>query len=127
MEFVVILIANDQYALCTGGFVFKSKWGVLLTFFSLIIILHGCKSKEEVAAEQGHALAQHKLGKMYANGEGKKANKVYAYMWFNFSAAQGVESAKISKLALEKLMTSSEIQEATLLAEECVKKRYIDC
>lgn len=95
--------------------------------FALVSGLQGCKSKEEVAAEQGHALAQHKLGKMYATGEGKSENRIYAYMWFGFSALQGFESAQISKNEIEKIMTPSQIKESQRLSAECVLKRYIDC
>ena len=46
-----------------------------------------------LAAEQGHTRAQLNLGAMYATGEGVPQDLVFAYMWSDFSAAQGNESA----------------------------------
>ena len=40
------------------------------------------------AADQGHADAQHNLGRMYANGEGVSQDDVEAYMWLSLAAVQ---------------------------------------
>ena len=80
-----------------------------------------------LAAEQGDAMAQAAIGYMYNNGKGVPEDKVLAYMWWNLAAAQGFEKANISKLAIEKKMSSSEIQAAKKLSKDCVKKYYIDC
>jgi len=65
---------------------------VCLTLSALVFALQGCKTKEEkaaskalVSAKQGAALAQFKLGKRYASGEGVVEDMVYAYMWVNFA------------------------------------------
>ena len=94
---------------------------LLITLLPLAFTLHSCKSKTQLDAEQGHASAQYQLGMQYANGEGLEASNIYAYMWWNFSAAQGFEKANISKLAIEKN------QAAKKLSKDCVKKYYIDC
>ena len=41
------------------------------------------------AAEQGHALGQLNLGKMYVNGRGVPKDNVLAYMWANIAGANG--------------------------------------
>ncbi len=100
---------------------------LLITLLPLAFTLQSCKSKTQLDAEQGHASAQYQLGMQYANGEGLEVSNIYAYMWWSFSAAQGFEKANISKLAIEKKMSSSEIQAAKKLSKDCEKKYYIDC
>jgi uncharacterized protein len=45
------------------------------------------------AAEQGHPVAKHYLGVMYAEGRGVPQDYVRAYMWFSLSPAQGEQRA----------------------------------
>ena len=105
-----------------------SKPYTSLMLFILVLILLGCKSQTELSAEQGAALAQLKLGKMYDKGEGVKEDKVYAYMWMNLAMNQGLGStASDHKDEVAKQMTSAQIEEAEKLSIECKKKSYRDC
>lgn len=112
-----------------------SNFAILITLSTLVLILSSCKTPEEkaankalVSAEQGAALAQYKLGKMYATGEGVIKNMTYAHMWVNFADTQGLgDTASEYKNELEKQMTPSQIEEAEKLAEECKVKGYKDC
>lgn len=45
------------------------------------------------AAEQGHPLAQWKLGRMYADGDGVKADQLQAYQYFSRIASDQAEAA----------------------------------
>lgn len=113
----------------------KSTILVCLTLSAFVFTLQGCKTKEEkaaskalISAERGAALAQFKLGKMYASGEGVVKDMVYAYMWVNFADKQGLgATASDYKSELVKLMDPSQIDAAEKLAIECKKKIYKDC
>ncbi len=72
-------------------------------------------------AEQGDALAQFILGLMYTNGDGVPEDLVYAYMWFNLSAAQGDETARNHKDIIEQRMTREQIAEAQRLSREWIE------
>jgi len=108
---------------------------ICLILLSLVIILQGCKTKEEAAAskalksaEQGAAIGQFKLGKMYANGEGVEQDNVYAYMWVNSAVIQGLgDSANEFKNRLVKQMTPTQIAAAEKLTIECKSKGYKEC
>jgi len=108
---------------------------VCLTLSALVFALQGCKTKEEkaaskalVSAKQGAALAQFKLGKRYASGEGVVEDMVYAYMWVNFADSQGLGSTTSEyKSKLVKLMTLSQIETAEKLTVECKQKAYKNC
>ncbi len=58
---------------------------------------------------------------MYANGEGVPEDHVLAYMWFNLSAAQGVEVAPGNKDIIEQRMTREQIAEAQRLSTEWIE------
>ena len=48
-----------------------------------------------LAAEQGHAQAQNKLGKFYENGScGAEANNAVAIKWYQLAADQGHSESK---------------------------------
>ena len=79
------------------------------------------------AAEQGHALAQTRLGGMYAQGQGVLRDYVHAHMWANIAASSGDKNAVELRNFIEKEMTPSQITEAQKLARECVRKAYRDC
>ena len=71
-----------------------------------------------LAAEQGNAYAQTKLGVMYDKGFGVPQDFAQAHMWFNLAAAGGDETAaKIREFYSEK-MTPDQIAEAQRLARE---------
>ena len=74
------------------------------------------------AADQGHPLAQTKLGIMYEDGEGVPQDRVLAHMWFSLAAAQGSELAGAFVSELTKEMTPAEIAEAERLAREWKRK-----
>ena len=81
-----------------------------------------------LSAEQGYAKAQYNLGVMYALGQGVIEDKVYAHMWGNILNSNGHEDGKkIMEYLLKKGMTQSQVEKATDLARECVRKNYKDC
>ncbi len=100
-----------------------------------LIASQSCKTKEEAAAskalnsaEQGAAIGQLKLGKMYAAGEGVEQDIIYAHMWVNAAVSQGLgDSATDFKSQLANKMTASEIETAENLYIQCKKKSYKDC
>jgi uncharacterized protein len=75
------------------------------------------------AADQGHPLAQTKLGIMYEDGHGVPQDRVRAHMWLSLAAAQGSELAGAFVTELTKQMTSAQIAEAQRLAREWKPKR----
>ncbi|QMU60843.1 MAG: hypothetical protein GKR92_03700 [Gammaproteobacteria bacterium] len=113
----------------------KSTLPICIALFALVFVIQGCKTKEEKAAnkallsaEQGAALAQFKLGKMYASGEGVPEDKLYAYMWVNAADIQGLgDSASEYKSELVKQMTPTQIEAAEKLYAECKEKSYKSC
>jgi len=50
----------------------------------------------ELAAEQGHGKAQHKLGVMHANGWGVPMDEAEAMKWYMLAANNGVTAAQVS-------------------------------
>jgi hypothetical protein len=69
-------------------------------------------------AEQGNADAQFMLGYMYASGKGVLQDYIQAHVWFNLSAAQGVEKAAASRDRTAQVMTPQQIAEAQKIARE---------
>ena len=78
-------------------------------------------------AAQGDSSAQYNLGMMYAFGQGVAQDNIYAHMWWSIAASNGNEEAKEEVDSLSKYMTPSQLEKATELARECVKKEYKDC
>lgn len=113
----------------------KSSLLICLVLFSLVVVFQGCKTKAESAAakalnsaEQGAAIGQFKLGKMYASGEGVEQDNVYAYMWVNSAVIQGLgDSANEFKNELVKQMTPTQVAAAEKLTIECKSKGYKEC
>jgi len=81
-----------------------------------------------IAAENGDSLAQTQLGFFYANGIGTDRDLVKALMWNTVS----YENNR-SKHALDnsqnytKYMKLAQIEEARVLAEKCIRRKYKDC
>ncbi len=71
-----------------------------------------------VLAEQGDAAAQYNLGLMYSHGRGVPQDDVQAHMWFNLSAAHGMESARTLRDRLAEKMTPAQLADAQRLAQE---------
>jgi TPR repeat protein len=67
---------------------------------------------------QGYSPAQATLGAMYADGIGVLQDFVYAHMWLNIAASQGVEGATEFRDLVAKIMTPEQIAEAQTLARE---------
>ena len=81
----------------------------------------------QLAAEQGHSKAQGNLGVMYAFGNGVIKDYVYAHMWGNIASMNGNDLGALLRDDFAEKMTSSQIEEAQLLARECIKKNYKGC
>jgi TPR repeat protein len=71
-----------------------------------------------LAANQGYALAQNKLGVLYATGQGVPQDYIRAHMWFNLSAAGGDQAAAENLKHAAQVMTPAQIFEAMKLARE---------
>jgi len=69
-------------------------------------------------AEQEHALAQFALGVMYHHGWGVPQDYVKAHIWYNLSAAQGVETARKNRKIIATKMAPEQVAEAQRLARE---------
>ena len=80
-----------------------------------------------LAAEQGDADAQHNIGIAYSQGKGVLQDYVFAHMWINIAAANGNDGAPKSRDIVQDLMTPAQIEQAQVLARECVKMQYKDC
>ena len=79
------------------------------------------------SAEQGNAFAQHHLSLLYYFGNGVPEDKKYAYMWANFASLSGIEVAEQLRQVLTEQMTSSQINEALVLARKCKDKNFNGC
>ena len=71
-----------------------------------------------VAAEQGNAIAQAKLGASYAYGKGVPEDDLTAYAWLNIAAGQGQSIANEVKESVAKHMTQTRIAKAHKLPKE---------
>ena len=78
-------------------------------------------------AEQGYPEPQYNLGWIYRKGHGVIQNFTRAHMWYNLSASQRYKGAKKKRDKVAKKMTSSQIENAQMLASECVAKDYKGC
>jgi len=71
-----------------------------------------------LAAEQGHAKAQYRLGSMYVQGKGVPEDYVLAHMWLNLGASKLGEHEREMRNFLSMVMTPQQIAEAQRLARE---------
>ena len=78
-------------------------------------------------AVQGNAIAQLRLGLMYAEGEGVTQNYIRAHMWSNLAASKGNKIAKKNRDFISKEMTPAQIAEAQKMALDCEKSSYKNC
>ena len=72
----------------------------------------------KMAAKQGDATAQYKLGVMYRRGQGVPQDNVRAQLWWSLAAAQGHEVAMTDRDSLADKMTPDQNAEAQRLARE---------
>jgi hypothetical protein len=76
------------------------------------------------SAEQGHSIAQARLGMIYAKGEGVPVNNIEAYRWFSLAAKSGDPKAKATTVSetnravIFKRLSPAERQEAEALVED---------
>jgi len=108
---------------------------IVLAILAFSFTFQGCKTKEEkaankalISAEQGAAIAQLRLARMYASGEGVPQDNEYAYMWASFADEQGLgASASEFKNKVMSQMTASQMEAGNKLIQDCKKKGYKDC
>ena len=113
----------------------KYKLYLCSVLLGLLVINTGCKTKAEKdahtalkSAENGQAIAQFRLGKMYNTGEGVEEDKVYAYMWTNLAMLQGLgDTAEEYLNEISVNMTETQIAEAQQKSEVCKKNTYKNC
>ena len=71
-----------------------------------------------LAGEQGKFKAQYILGMMLAYGQGITKDYVLAYMWYNLSGLQENLGATSRISALEKSMSTEQIEQAQKMVRE---------
>ena len=71
-----------------------------------------------LAAEQGDAYAQNRLGDMFYDGQGVRKDFIQGYMWATLAVKQGHEPAKELLETLQKEMSPNQIVEGQRLARE---------
>ena len=80
-----------------------------------------------LAATQGNAQAQFKLGSAYYGGRGVTQDFARAYMWLNIAAEQRSEDAELALYAISKQMASEQIAEAKEMSQKCAASGYRQC
>ena len=79
------------------------------------------------SAEQGNAYAQHHLSLLYYFGNGVPEDKKYSYMWAYLASLSGFEMAEQLRQVLAEQMTTSQINEALVLARKCKDNNFNGC
>ncbi len=81
----------------------------------------------EILARHGFSFnnvrSQCRLGEMYKNGQGVNQDLVFAYMWFEIAASQGMKEAADNRNLVAKQMTLSQLKSATNLALQFTPKQ----
>jgi TPR repeat protein len=75
-----------------------------------------------LAAEQGNAEAQFRLGNKYYQGIQIQRDLLQAYKWWDLAAAQGIEIASEALSQIETVMTREQIVEAKKLSAQFMPK-----
>lgn len=81
----------------------------------------------QLAAKQGHAIAQAYLGLSYAQGKGAQQDNVTAHMWLNLGAANGPSGIDKKRDAIGQQMSQADLSEAQRRARVCLASSYQDC
>jgi hypothetical protein len=68
------------------------------------------------AADQGSSRAQHRLARMYAQGQDVQKDFVQAHMWFSLAAAGGIKEAAENLASIARQMTPDQIAKAEEMA-----------
>ena len=71
-----------------------------------------------LAAEQGRAEGSVHVGMLYTHGNDIPVDLVLAYLWYDLSAAEGVEIMRRNMEIMERVMTRGQIAEARRLGHE---------
>ena len=79
------------------------------------------------AAEAENPVAQYNLAVLYVEGRGVTRDFHLAYMWFSISANLGVERAAEDRASLARRMTSTQIDEARKITQQCRAQNYKNC
>ena len=80
-----------------------------------------------LAAEQGDAKAQVRLGFMYYNIQGVPQDYALAYMWFYIAAANRSDLGSELRDSVAAEMTAEDISKAQSMAKECLANDYKNC
>ena len=75
-----------------------------------------------MAAEQGFAPAQNRLGSMYEHGRGVTRDYVQAHAWYSLGASNGDHQGRKNRDEIAEEMTAAQLTEAQALAEEWAGK-----
>jgi TPR repeat protein len=106
------------------------------TFFNLALLYYsGVGTPRDIryaiywftkAAEQGHALAQYKLGRLYMYGYGEEVQEgsKWAVYWLTKASEQGNFFAKEDRDKMLERMSQSQIEEVQKLSKEFYEKIY---
>ena len=72
----------------------------------------------QLAADQGHAKAQHNLAVLYLDGDGTERDEVTALMWLILSERNGFAAATQRKESVAADLSSQQVAEAQRRADE---------
>lgn len=75
-----------------------------------------------LAAQQGHRMAQYRMGTLREEGLGAPRNRVHAYAWLSLAATEGMPEAVQARDELELAMTKQEVKQAQKLSEHWFDK-----
>jgi TPR repeat protein len=82
----------------------------------------------KLAAAQGNASAQTKLGGMYASGTGVSRDLVRAHMWLSLAASGDAgDTAAKNRNSIASEMTAEQIAAATSMASRCRDSKLKKC
>ena len=74
--------------------------------------------KYRLAAEQGDAEAQHRLGGMYETGWAAPADLIQSLMWYIIASANGHEAARKARKRVEAELDDDEMSKAQKMARD---------
>ncbi len=79
------------------------------------------------SAEQGHALAQYELARMYSLGNGVPESPFHAYVWFSLAKTNNYTEAQKDIDRMSDRMSPERILDAKILAVQCYSSKYRIC
>ena len=79
------------------------------------------------SSEQGHALAQYELARMYSIGSGVPESPFHAYIWFSLAKTNNYTEAQQDIDRMSERLSPERILDAKILAVQCYSSNYRIC